>query len=131
MAFSETLWSTLKRRKLSCFYYLFYWVDRDGGGGGGGVGRIVILKFWVVKRGHMNESGPAGIEVWRIFGQISVRSCLGPLVVHLWKGTTTFGLILALFGPNKWIVNWIVNCKPDYSSLFGPNNELLTVNSEL
>ena len=27
----------------------------------------------------MNESGPAGIEVGRIFGPNSVCSCLGPL----------------------------------------------------
>ena len=26
--------------------------------GGGGVGRIVILKFWIVKRENMNERGP-------------------------------------------------------------------------
>ena len=44
----------------------------------------------------MNESGPAGIEVVRIFGPNFVCSCLGPQVVHLGKGTTTFGLILAL-----------------------------------
>ena len=30
-----------------------------------------------------------------IFGRNSVYRSLGPLVVHLWKGTTTFGLILA------------------------------------
>ena len=44
----------------------------------------------------MSESPPAGIEVVRIFGPNSVRSCLGPQVVHLCKGTTAFGLILAL-----------------------------------
>ena len=44
----------------------------------------------------MNESGPAEIEVVRMFGPNSVYSCLGPQIVHLWKGTTTFGLILAL-----------------------------------
>ena len=31
----------------------------------------------------MNESGPAGIEVGRIFGLNSVFSCLGPLEVPL------------------------------------------------
>ena len=54
------------------------------------------LKFWMVKRENMNESGPAGIEVGRIFYPNSVCSCLGPLVVHRWKETTTFSLILAL-----------------------------------
>ena len=63
MASSETLWSTLKRRILCCFYYLFYWVDCERGGG-----RLNCkLKFWMVKRENMNESGPARIEVGPIF----------------------------------------------------------------
>ena len=63
---------------------------------GGGRGSNCDMKFWIVKWGNMNESGPAGIEVVRIFGPNSVCSCIGPQVVHLWKGTTTFGPILAL-----------------------------------
>ena len=31
----------------------------------------------------MNESGPVGIEVVRIFGPNLVCSCLGPQLVHL------------------------------------------------
>ena len=41
------------------------------------------LKFLIMKLENANESGPAGIEVVRIFGPNSVRSCLGPQVVHL------------------------------------------------
>ena len=41
------------------------------------------LKFSIVKRENMNESGPARIEVVRIFGPNLVSSCLGPLVVHM------------------------------------------------
>ena len=41
----------------------------------------------------MNESGPAEIKVWRIFGPNSGWSCLGPLVTHLLK---VFFLILAV-----------------------------------
>ena len=52
----------------------------------------------------MNESGPAGIEVVRIFGPNLVCIYLGPLVVHLWKGTTTFGLILAEYDMAQWCV---------------------------
>ena len=82
-----------KGKKLCRIYYLFYWVDREGGGGHGS---NCNMKFWIVKWENMNESGPAGIEVMRIFGPNSVCSCLGAQVVHLWKGTTTFGPILAL-----------------------------------
>ena len=52
----------------------------------------------------MNEGGPAGIEVVRIFGPNSVCSCLGPQVVHLLKGATTFGLILAEYDMAQWCV---------------------------
>ena len=72
-AFSDTLWPNLKRGKLFCFYYLFYWVDREMGGG---VRLNCYLIFWMVKRENMNESVHAGIEVWRIFGPVC--SCLGP-----------------------------------------------------
>ena len=82
-----------KGKKLCRIYYLFYCVDREGGGGRGS---NCNMKFWRVKWENMNESGPAGIEVVRIYGPNLVCSCLGPQVVHLWKGTTTFGLILAL-----------------------------------
>ena len=44
----------------------------------------------------MNESGPAGIGVGRIFDPNSVCSCLGPLVVHLLQETTTFNQKLAV-----------------------------------
>ena len=81
-----------REENFCCFYYLFYWVDCERGGG-----RLNCkLKFWMVKRENMNESGPAGIEVGRIFDPNFVCSCLWPLVVHLWKETTTFSLILAL-----------------------------------
>ena len=53
----------------------------------------------------MNESGPAGIKVGRIFGPNSVWSCLGPLVTHLLK----FFLILAVKDMTQWcmiIINW-------------------------
>ena len=52
------------------------------------------LKFWIVKQENMNESGPAEIEVGWTFGPKSVLSCLESVVVHLWKETATFGLIL-------------------------------------
>ena len=71
---------------------------------GRGVVRIVIWNFWIMKWENMNESGPAGIEVMRIFGPNSVCSCLGPQVVHLWKGTTIFGLILAEYDMAQWFV---------------------------
>ena len=88
-AFSDTLWSNLKRGKLCCFYYLFYWVDCEMGG------EVELLSE--ILNGETREhewNVPAGIEVGRIFGP--VWNCLGPLVVHMWKGTTTFSLILAL-----------------------------------
>ena len=53
----------------------------------------------------MNESGPAEIEVVRMFGPNSDCSCLGPQEVHLWKGTTTFGLIpVAEYDMAQWCV---------------------------
>ena len=52
----------------------------------------------------MNESGPAGIEVVRIFGPNSECSCLGSQLVHLLKGTTMFGLILAEYDMAQWCV---------------------------
>ena len=73
--------STLQGRKLCLIYFLFYWVDREREGGGSNCN----LKFWIVKRENMNESGPAVIEVVRIFSPNSVYSCLGPQVVHLWN----------------------------------------------
>ena len=89
MASLDPLGSTLQGRKLCLIYFLFYWVDREGWSN-------CYLKFWIVKRENMNESGPAGIKVVRIFVPNSVCSCLGTQEVHLWKGTTMFGLILAL-----------------------------------
>ena len=61
-------------------------------------------KFWIVKWENMSESDPAGIEVMRIFGPNAVCSCLGPQVVHLWKGITIFGLILAEYDMAQWFV---------------------------
>ena len=61
------------------------------------------LKFWIVKWENMSERGPAGIEVVRIYGPNSVCSCLGPQLVHLWKGTTMFGLVLA-----EYMAQWCV-----------------------
>ena len=79
----------------NCVVFIIYFIAWTAKGGGGR-GSNCIMKFWIVKWENMNESGPAGIEVVRIFGPNLVCSCLGPKVVHLWKGTTTFGLILAL-----------------------------------
>ena len=76
MAFSDTLWSTLKRGKLCCFYYLFYWVDREIGEGGFRLN--CNLKFWMVKREIMNEIGPTGIEVGRIVSYLLSISSTGP-----------------------------------------------------
>ena len=83
MTSSDTWWSTLKRKKLCRIYYLFYCV---GPRRGGGHGSNCIMKFWIVKWENMNESGPAGIEVVRIFCPNLVCSCFGPQVVHRWKG---------------------------------------------
>ena len=98
MASLDPLGSTLQGRKLCLIYFLFYWVDRERGGSN------CNLKFWIVKWENMSESGPAGIEVVRIFGPNLVCSCLGPQLVHLWKGTTMFGLILAEYDMAQWCV---------------------------
>ena len=58
---------------------IIYFIEWIATGRGGARGSNCSLKF----RGNMNESGPAGIEVLRVFGPNSVYSCLGPLVVHL------------------------------------------------
>ena len=44
------------------------------------------MKFWIVKWENVNENGPAGIEVVRVFCPNLVCSCFGPQVVNLWKG---------------------------------------------
>ena len=70
---------TLQGRKLCLIYFLFYWVDREGGSN-------CNLKFWIVKWENLNEKGPAGIEVVRVFCPNLVCSCFGPQVVNLRKG---------------------------------------------
>ena len=99
------LWSTLHVRKLCRIYYRFYWVDRQRG-----CRSNCYLKFLIVKRENMNESGPTGIEVGRIFGPNSLCCCLGPLIVHLWKETTLFGLAYCIRRCTVVcrIVNWKV-----------------------
>ena len=52
--------------------YFIEWTAR------GGRGSNCNMNFWIEKWGNVNESGPAGIEVVRIFGTNSVCSCLGP-----------------------------------------------------
>ena len=96
-----TLLSTLHRRKLCHIYYLFYWMDRERGDRSN-----CNLKFWIVKRENRKGSGPAGIEVRRIFGPNSLCSFFGPLVAHPWKDTTTFGLILAFKDMVQWCVKY-------------------------
>ena len=107
MASLDLLGSTLQGRKWCLIYFLFYWVDCERGREVG-VSNF-NMKFWIVKQGNMNEKGPAGIKVGRIFGPNSVCSCLGTLVVHMWKETTTFALILALYRHDAVVcrrVNW-------------------------
>ena len=79
-----------------CVVSIIYFIEWTAKGGGGGRGSNCNMKFWIVKWENMNESGPVGIGVVRIFGPNSVCSCLGTQVVHMWKGSTMFGLILAL-----------------------------------
>ena len=83
------------QKEKNCVVSIIYFIEWTAKGGGGR-GSNCNMKFWIVKWGNMNESGPAGKEVVQIFGPNSVCSCLGPQVVHLWKWTTTIGLILAL-----------------------------------
>ena len=106
MASFDTCWSTLKRIKLCRIYYLCYSVDREGGGGRSKCN----MKFWILKQDKMHESGPAGVKVVRVFCPTSVCSCFRPLVVHMWKGDTTFSLKLALYDMAPWcrrIVDWM------------------------
>ena len=78
--------------------YLIEWTAK----GGGGRGSNCNMRFWIEKWGNINESCPARIEVLQIFSPNSVYSCLGPQIVHLWKGTTMFGLILAEYDMAQW-----------------------------
>ena len=57
----------------------------------------------------MNENGPAGIEVVRVFCPNLVCSCFGPQAVHLWKGATMFGLKLALYDMARSVSNSILD----------------------
>ena len=72
MAFLDPLGSTLQGRKLwSYLFSILLSGPRKGGGGSN-----CNLKFLIVKRDNINESGPAGIDVVRIFGSNAVCSCL-------------------------------------------------------
>ena len=76
---------------------------------GGGRCSNCNMKFWIVKWENVNENGPAGIEVVRVFCPNLVCSCFGPQVVNLWKGLPR----LVWYWPyTTWpvvcrIVNWM------------------------
>ena len=81
--FPWTFWVPLSKEE-NYVSSIFYFIEWTAGGGWN-----CNMKFWIVKREYINESGPVGIEVVRIFSPNPVYSCLVPQVVHLWKGTIT------------------------------------------
>ena len=59
-----------RKKIMSYLFSILLSGPRKGGGSN------CNLKFLIVKRDNINESGPAGIDVVRIFGPNSVCSCL-------------------------------------------------------
>ena len=91
----------------NCVVSIIYFIEWTAKGGGGRRPSC-NMKFWIVKWENINESGPAGIEVVRIFGPNSVQlpwTTSSPPVkgdYHVWSdtGSIRHGAVVCR------IVNW-------------------------